>query len=163
MNIWIECTADNNVLNYILNWFFWNFWLLINFYWTHWAQENMGSGLWVCYVKNSVSKDTKRLFVICCPLMVHHLEYHIIKTLLWPWQLLPLYCSNTKTNIGWWILFLITAIKRCLSEFGIFSFGRAHSSQPTPYQVLVSKDTSWSPGPLSPFPTTWAENMIQLY
>ena len=34
----------------------------------------------------------------------------------------------------WWILFLVTAIKGCFSEFGIFSFGRALSSQRSPYQ-----------------------------
>ena len=38
-----------------------------------------------------------------------------------------------------WILSLVTAIKGCLSEFGLFPFGRALSSQPTPYQVLKIK------------------------
>ena len=39
-----------------------------------------------------------------------------------------------------WILSLFTAIKGCLSEFGIFR-RRALSSQPAPYQVLVIKCT----------------------
>ena len=39
------------------------------------------------------------------------------------------------------MLFLVTAIKGGLSEFGIFSFGRALSSQPTPY--LLYKDQSY--------------------
>ena len=33
------------------------------------------------------------------------------------------------------LLSLLTAIKGCLSEFGLFSIGRALSSPPTPYQV----------------------------
>ena len=48
---------------------------------------------------------------------------------------------NTEYTLGsdksfYRILSLFTAIKGCLSEFGLFSFGRALSSQPTPYQVL---------------------------
>ena len=38
-----------------------------------------------------------------------------------------------------YILSLFTAIKGFLSEFGVFSFGLALSSQPTPYQVLKQK------------------------
>ena len=37
------------------------------------------------------------------------------------------------------ILSLWTAIKGCLFKFGLFTFGRALSSQPTPFQVLKIK------------------------
>ena len=35
--------------------------------------------------------------------------------------------------------YFLSAIKGCLSEFGIFSFGQALSSQPTPYQGYGSR------------------------
>ena len=47
------------------------------------------------------------------------------------------FISTHATSFSWWwILSLSTAIKGCSSEFGLFHFGRALSSQPTPYQVL---------------------------
>ena len=39
---------------------------------------------------------------------------------------------------AYWILSLFTAKKGCLSAFGLFSFGRALSSQLTPYQVYFA-------------------------
>ena len=47
------------------------------------------------------------------------------------WKLLSQHYmySPYPYHIIWWMLFLVTAIKGCLSEFGIFSFGRALSSQ----------------------------------
>ena len=44
-----------------------------------------------------------------------------------------------KTNLMCSILSLWTAIKGYLFKFGLFTFGRALSSQPTPYQVLKLK------------------------
>ena len=50
------------------------------------------------------------------------------------------------------ILSLLTAIKGSPCEFDLFAFGRALSSQPTPYQVLKIKISKTTKSPLLTIP-----------
>ena len=77
--------------------------------------------------------------------VTHLLTYWSIALtwLMWPWWvMIPIEDSKLIKVIGWLYFFfnsLLTAIKGSPSEFGLFAIGRALSSPPTHYQVLIQK------------------------
>ena len=112
-------------------------------------------GWWTWLVRRHISKHTSHImksgggminvkrnakrYIICRSKIIHKNnnvfkeQNHVLSSYLLNFVVLPAQLLVKLNSCS--ILSLLTAIKGCLSEFGLFSFGRVLSSQLTPYQV----------------------------